>query len=128
MHCHFDGVLKVLAAYLKESRHVGVRHSCCVCLLHALQFWPLAALANVGALLERALVPATTEAAVEVRAVARQCLVQYEIAFPLRVPALEETLDSPTKRLIRQEVSSAPPHCRSTTPRRACCALSVGLC
>ena len=110
MHCHFDGVLKVLAAYLKESRHVVVRHSCCVCLLHALQYWPLPTLTTVGALLERVLVPATADAAVEVRALARQCLVQYEIAFPQRAAPVEETLDSPTKRLIRQEVRSCSSH------------------
>ena len=67
MCCHFDGMLKVLATTLGESRHVAVRHSCCVCLLYALQRWPIEVLSTMAALLERALVPAATDAAVEVR-------------------------------------------------------------
>ena len=41
MHCHVPGALKVLSTSLRESRHVAVRHSCCVCLLHALPHAPI---------------------------------------------------------------------------------------
>ena len=108
MCCHFEGMLKVLATTVGESRHAAVRHTCCVCVLHALQHWPLPVLTAVSALLERALVPAATDAAVEVRALARQCLVQYSAAFPERAAAVEGRLDSPTRRLLRQEEGDAP--------------------
>ena len=67
MYCHFDSMLKVLASSLVEARHVAVRHSCCVCLLHALKYWPVQVLSSMAGLLERTLVPTATDAAVEVR-------------------------------------------------------------
>jgi len=39
-HCHFQGMLKVLATYLKESKHPAVKLACTTCLVYALQFWP----------------------------------------------------------------------------------------
>ena len=39
MYCHFDSMLKVLTTSLAEARHAAVRHSCCVCLLHALRYF-----------------------------------------------------------------------------------------
>ena len=109
MYCHFDGVLKVLATELLESKQKAVRHSCCVCLLHALQYWPLQVLSAVGALLERAIVPAATDAAPEVRSLARQCLVHYGLGFPERSAAVESRLDAPTRALVNQEMEQAPP-------------------
>ena len=71
MYCHFDGVLKVIATELLESKQKAVRYSCCVCLLHALQYWPLQVLSACDTF-ERAIVPAATTLP-EVRS-ARQCL------------------------------------------------------
>ena len=51
MYCHFESMLKVLAGTLGESRHATVRHVCCVCLVHALQYWPMEVLGGVAALL-----------------------------------------------------------------------------
>jgi hypothetical protein len=36
-NCHFQGMLKLLATSLKESKHPAVKHACCVCLAYALQ-------------------------------------------------------------------------------------------
>ena len=52
LYCHFDGMLKVIAQTIGESRHASVRHSCLGCLLHALQYWPTSVLGVVGGLLD----------------------------------------------------------------------------
>jgi len=48
-HCHFAGMLHVLVGTLKESKQAAVRRLCCVCLLSALQQWPMEVLTPVGA-------------------------------------------------------------------------------
>ena len=107
MYGHFEGSIKVLTQALAEARHVAVRHSCCVCLLHVLQYWPMQTLSAVAMVLERSLLPACTDAAVEVRALARQCLVHYVLAFPDRQPSVEGNLDEQTRKLVKQEISEA---------------------
>ena len=56
---------QVLATTLKESKQSAVRQLCCVCLLYALQYWPLEGIARQGPLLEGVLTAATTDSAVE---------------------------------------------------------------
>jgi hypothetical protein len=134
MYCHFEGVLKALVQSLSEARQKAVRHSCCVCLLHALQYWPLPTLDAVGRLVEKALLPAATDAAVEVRAedtttpapspcahrpcppimirwqvraLARQCLVQYCLGFPEASSRVHAALDEPTRKLLKKETAEA---------------------
>ena len=110
MYCHFDGMLKVLASAVTESRHISVRHACLNSLNQALQYWPVQVLGAVGGLLEKALVPAATDAAHEVRALARQCLVQYQLAFPERAQHIDSRLDSPTRRKVKEETRDVEGH------------------
>ena len=107
MYCHFDGMLKVLCSAVVESRHNSVKHASLASLLHALQYWPREILSAVGGMLEKSLVPAATDAAVEVRALARQCLVQYSLAFPERTDLVDKRLDSPTRRQVKKEANEA---------------------
>ena len=109
MHCHFEGLLRLLATTLKESRQAMVRNLCCVCLHHALQYWPLPTLAPVGALLEKTLAAAATDAANDVRSLARKALVQYQIAFPERAAAAAKRLPPDAAKLLANESSDAPP-------------------
>ena len=51
----------------------------------------------VAGLLEDVLVPAASDAAVDVRAIARDCLTAIQFAFPERELLLSQRLDSPTR-------------------------------
>ena len=110
---------QVLATTLKESKQGAVRQLCCSCLLYALKHWPIEILTKVGPLMENVLVAATSDNAVEVRAVGRAGLTQYQSAFPTRANAVDLRLDSPTRKLLRQEpqTPSADRHIVVPRPR-----------
>ena len=102
-NCHFEGMLKVICATLKESRHGAVRNLCCVAALSAIRTWPVHILESCAPLLESSLMVAATAAAVEVRSLARQCLAEYQHAFPAREDAIGCSLDSNLRGLLRQQ-------------------------
>ena len=102
-NCHFEGMLKVICATLKESRHGAVRNLCCVAALSAIRTWPVHILESCAPLLESSLMVAATAAAVEVRSLARQCLAEYQHAFPAREEAIGCSLDSNLRGLLRQQ-------------------------
>ena len=109
MYCHFDGVLKVLATELLESKQKAIAPLVLRLPPPCAPVLALQVLSAVGALLERAIVPAATDAAPEVRSLARQCLVHYGLGFPERSAAVESRLDAPTRALVNQEMEQAPP-------------------
>lgn len=108
-HCHFQGMLKLLATSLKESKHPSVKHSCCICLAYAIQFWPKQVLSPLALLLEETLVQIVADASADVRSLARHAIVAYSAGFSDRSLVVAMQLDANTRQLVEEESSRTPP-------------------
>ena len=116
-HCHFQGMLKVLATSLKESKHPAVKHSCSLCLAYALQYWPKQVLTPLTVMLEETLVHIVGDASADVRAIARQAIVAYSTAFSERSLVVAMQLDSHTRHLVEEESAKTSPQPESERHR-----------
>jgi hypothetical protein len=81
-----------LLHWLRGMKHVPVKMCCLSSLLQALQTWPASLLANSHGDIEVALVEAAAHSSGEVRAIARQCLLQHLLNEPKRQGEVDKWL------------------------------------
>lgn len=114
-----------LLHWLRGMKHVPVKMTCLRATLQALQTWPLALLTPAAEPLEIALVEAASNAAGEVRSIARQCLLTHLANTPVRRSEVDKWLARypDTKKQLDKEASppgALPP------PERAMPAIRTG--